>query len=188
MDGCTGLCLWYINTLLFLISFYLWSISPAGKMAILVMTFQKNLKLLWNYGDLTAQQLAHERVIINAFSHYGIPIDSIQNIFKSELWQLGKCLCVAGGTKHSQILSEWKDSSWEFKVSKSELTNLLDSRKHKLETHLHEQTCKQMKLEDTIQQQISDQWKLEDDAAALKEVNRNYKKVIMGTRRSQSLI
>jgi len=33
-------------------------------------------------------------------------------------------------------------SSWEFKVSKAELTNLLDSRKRKFEAQLHEETSK----------------------------------------------
>ena len=128
---------------------------------------------------------------MKAFSHYGIPLeitDNIRNTFKSKLWRLGKCLCVAGGKKCSQLLSEWKDSSWEFKVSKSELTNLLDSRKRKLEAQLHKEACKRMKLEDTIQQQRSDQRKLEDDVVALKEANRNYEKVMMRTRRSYSHI
>ena len=112
--------------------------------------------------------------------------DNIRNTFKSKLWRLGKSLCVTGGTKCSKILSEWKESSWEYKVSKSELKNLLDSRKHKLETQLHEETCKRMKLEDTIQQQRSDRRKLEDEVAALKEANTNYEKVIKGTRKNHS--
>ena len=177
--------------LCYLFSFYLWSISRPGKNGNPCHDLSEDPEAFVNHGDLTAQQLAHERVITKAFSHYGIPLeitDNIRNTFKSKLWRLGKCLCVAGGKKRSQLLSEWKDSSWEFKVSKSELTNLLDSRKRKLEAQLHEEACKRMKLEDTIQQQRSDQRKLEDDVVALKEANRNYEKVMMRTRRSQSHI
>ena len=174
-----------------LFSFYLWSIYRPGKSGNPCYDLSEDPEAFVNHGDLTAQQLAHERVITKAFSHYGIPLeitDNIWNTFNSKLWRLGKCLCVAGGKKCSQILSEWQDSSWEFKVSKSELTNLLDSRKHKLEAQLHEEACKRMKLEDTIQQQRFDQRKLEDDVVALKEANRNYEKVMMRTRRSQSHI
>ena len=58
------------------------------------------------------------------------------------LWQHSYFNSVAGGKKRVQILSEWKDSFWEFKVNKSELTNLLDSRKCKFEAQLHEEMWK----------------------------------------------
>lgn len=78
-----------------------------------------------------------------------------------------------------------------FKVSNTELTNLLDSRKGSFETQLHEETCKRRKLEITVQkltEEKSDQRKLEAEIAALKETNKNYEKITAESRKGYSSI
>ena len=95
------------------------------------------------------------------------------------MWRLGKSFCVAGGKKRSKILNEWKSSSWEFQVSKTELIN----------SQLQEETSKRMKLESTIEQlntEITDQKKLENEIAILKESNKNYENIMKESRKSHS--
>ena len=94
------------------------------------------------------------------------------------MWRLGKCLSATGGKKHAQTLNGWKNSSWEFKVNKSELTNLLDSRKRKFETQLYEEKSKRQKLEQTVQR-LSDKISSQtEEIAVLKEVNKNGSKAL----------
>jgi len=45
---------------------------------------------------------------------------------------------------------EWKDSVWQFKVSRVELSNLLKTRKRKFEVQINEEVLKRQKLENMI--------------------------------------
>jgi len=64
--------------------------------------------------------------------------------------EIGKSLSATGEKKRAQLLNTYKSSSWEFKVNKSELTNLLDNRKCKYKAHLYEETCKRQRLQSTV--------------------------------------
>ena len=120
-------------------------------------------------------------MITKTFRECNIPLvitDNIRSSFKSKLWRLGKCLSATGGKKRAQTLNGWKNSSWEFKVNKSELTNLLDSRKRKFETQLYEEKSKRQKLEQTVQR-LSDKISSQtEEIAVLKEVNKNGSKAL----------
>ena len=125
-------------------------------------------------------------MITKTFREYNIPLaitDNIRNLFKSKLWRLGKCLSATGGKKRAQTLDGWKNSSWEFKVNKSEFTNLLESRKRKFEAQLYEETSKRQKLEQTVQQ-LSDKISSQtEEIAVLKEVNKNNSKALAETKK-----
>ena len=169
----------------FFSSFYLWNISKPGRNGVPGKDLSEDDDCSEvQPRDLTAQQLAYERVITKTFCEYNIPLaitDNIRTTFKSKLWRLGKCLSATGGKKRSQILNSWKSSSWEFIVNKSEINNLLVNRKRKYETHLHEETCKRQKLESTVQEltdKISNRTKLQEEIAALKEKNKTLSKTL----------
>ena len=159
-------------------SFYFWSISKPGRNGVPGKDLSEDVDCSGvQHADLTAQQLAYERVIAKTFCTYNIPLaitDNIRTTFKSKLWQLGKTLSATGGKKRSQMLDSWKSSTWEFKVNVSEINNLLDSRKRKYEAQIYEETCKRQKLENTVQQltdRISNQTQLQEEVATLKEKN-----------------
>jgi len=185
------------NYCVYFSSHYLWSISKPGRSGIPGKDLSEDVdcSTVVQHG-LTAQQLLYERVITKTFCKYSIPLsitDNIRTTFKSKLWRLGKSLSATGGKKCAQLLNAWKSSSWEFKVNKSELINLLDSRKRKYEAHLYEESCKRQRLESTVQQltdtvsnqtelltdNISNQTKLQEKIAVLEEENKNLTKAMV---------
>ena len=74
-------------------------------------------------GCFTSVQLAHERIITKAFSHYTIPLeitDAIQSTFKAKLWQMGKVISKQGRKARQEQLIKWKDGN-ELQVSEVEV-------------------------------------------------------------------
>ena len=126
-------------------------------------------------------------MITKIFAHYEIPLeitDTIRTTFKSELHRMGKSLSMAGGKKRFQLLNEWKDSVWEFKVSKVELSNLLKTRKRKFEVQINEEILKRQKLENMIiPKLIEERTKLEKEVITLKDTNKQLSKTITESKR-----
>ena len=60
---------------------------------------------------------------------------------------MGETLSMTGGKKHNQLLNEWRVSVWEFRVSKVELNNFFNTRKHRFEEQINQETLKRQKLE-----------------------------------------
>ena len=120
-------------------------------------------------------------MITKIFAHYEIPLeitDTIQTTFKSKLHRMGKSLSMTGVKKRSQLLNQWKDSVWEFKISKVELNNVLKTRKHKFEARINEEVLKQQKLENVIILELIEEWtKLEKEVIILKDTNKLLSKI-----------
>ena len=150
-----------MNFLLFY-SYYLWNISKPGKKGTPLNDLSGDSESTVSREGCTAVQLAHERVITKIFAHYEIPLeitDTIRTTFKSKLHRMGKSLSMTGGKKRSRLLNKWKDSVWEFKISKVELNNLLKTRKRKFEAQINEEVLKRQKLENIIPELIDERTK-----------------------------
>ena len=48
--------------------------------------------------------------------------------FKSKLWRMGKKLSQVGGMKRLQLIKEWKDSDWPFKINAGDVNSELVHR------------------------------------------------------------
>ena len=51
-----------------------------------------------------------------------------QSTFKSKLWRMGKKLSQVGGMKRLQLIKEWKDSDWPFKINAGDVNSELVHR------------------------------------------------------------
>jgi len=91
------------------LSYFLWSISRAGKTGVP----QHDLSYDPDAVKYTDTQLMYERVIAKTFAHYTIPLETtlettptIHSIFKSKIWCMGKRWAMLGTKQRLQQLSK----------------------------------------------------------------------------------
>lgn len=133
----------------------MWSISRPGKNGAPSLDLSDDENLPGVFGDRTATQCAHERVIMKVFRQYSIPLaitDSIRSVFKGKLCRMGKQLSTMGGKKRSQQLASWKDSAWNFRVNAVAVNQQLLRRKQALEEKLDNESSKRIKLEKEVKE------------------------------------
>ena len=113
IDGCVHECHYYF-------SYFLYSISHPGKEGVPLIDLSKDDECQYIQDqNLTSNQIAIERVIIKTFCKYGITAatsEKIRFVFRGKLWRMCQNLSKLGGTKHVQLLNDWKETVWSLTI------------------------------------------------------------------------
>lgn len=148
----------------YLISFYLWSISMPEKNGTPHFNLSEDPTATVKSENLSYKQLLLERVIMKMFKDHSIPLDVtdiIRSAFSSKLWRIGKLYARLDTKNRNAQLLKWKegsDATWTFTVGRSEINRQLLHKKRVLEEDLHTETTKRRCLEvkvDELQKKLN---------------------------------